>query len=52
MLLEHKKGTCLNLSTFWVYRDVFLHKRIAEMMEKLVALIQSEREDGECKEKG
>lgn len=46
MLLEHKKGTCLNLNTFWVFRDVFLHKRIAEMMEKLVELIQRERRWG------
>ena len=42
MLLEHKKGTCLNLNTFWVFRDVFLHKRIAEM-DKLVELIQREK---------
>lgn len=46
MLLEHKKGTCLNLNTFWVFRDVFLHKRIAEMMGKLVELIQRERRWG------
>ena len=46
MLLEHKKGTCLNLNTFWVFRDVFLHKRIAEMLEKLVELIQRERRWG------
>ena len=46
MLLEHKKGTHLNLNAFWVFRDVFLHKRIAEMMEKLVELIQRERRWG------
>ena len=46
MLLEHKKGTCLNLNAFWVFRDVFLHKTIAEMMEKLVELFQSERRWG------
>ena len=46
VLLEHKKGTRLNLNAFWVFRDVFLHKRIAAMMEKLVELIQRERRWG------
>lgn len=44
------KGTCPNLNTLWVFRNVFRHEAIPEMMAKLVGLIR--REKREIVEKG
>lgn len=41
----------LNRIFFWLFRDIFLHEVILEMMKKLV-MLYPEKEDGETVEEG